>query len=550
MLKSSFSAILILTFGIACVGNAAPLQDDITTYALWHGDTINGVSSPDDTTISYRAAIPLVISGAGGNAPVKLSAAGEYGNCLDFSNATGVYDGRQQGSTGTNWAYDTATGNGQEIRFDAWLYIPGISCLPLPTTVGTTGNFANGAATMYYWNISNSAASAGVVTSSVNSYQSLPTNLGQARLDFTPTNPSSTIHIPLYAYYPSTGQAIPPSDGNSRNLLGKWIHVVEFVQNTTLATPWDPNYSRMEVDVTDPLTATTYSGQILRTQILSGSGVNVWLGQVSGKAGCAPYRGWRGLMDDIKISKRSHAPMVAYGPTPINGGVVSANPNLPVSWHAAAPFNPSDSVTYNVYFGTDNPPATQVASGISATSTNVGTAVFGRTYYWRVDTLDPMTGNTPVTNPSAVWSFGVNDIAPTINAGPDLVSYLVGGTKTESIAPTVVDPDTSLSLLTYQWTQTAGPAATISAPTSKNTNLVFNTVGSYFFHVTVSDGTFSGSDDIRVRIFATPCLAAQNTPGFAFQSSDFDKSCRVNFVDFALLASNWQKCNSVDPACN
>ncbi|HSV27887.1 MAG TPA: hypothetical protein VLH60_08350, partial [Sedimentisphaerales bacterium] len=51
-----------------------------------------------------------------------------------------------------------------------------------------------------------------------------------------------------------------------------------------------------------------------------------------------------------------------------------------------------------------------------------------------------------------------------------------------------------------------------------------------------------------VRVFATTCAASKTMPGYSAVPGLLNIDCRVDFRDFALLASNWQFCNAVN--CN
>jgi hypothetical protein len=60
-----------------------------------------------------------------------------------------------------------------------------------------------------------------------------------------------------------------------------------------------------------------------------------------------------------------------------------------------------NTFSYNVYFGTINPPVTLVASGGAASSFNPSVDLqYGTTYYWRIDSVNPYGTTT-----GDVWSF-------------------------------------------------------------------------------------------------------------------------------------------------
>ena len=74
--------------------------------------------------------------------------------------------------------------------------------------------------------------------------------------------------------------------------------------------------------------------------------------------------------------------------------------NVDLSWSGGDP-DAGDQVTYNVYFSTDNPPATMVSSGQSGTTYDPGPLSYGDTYYWQIVATDNHDSST--TGP--VWSF-------------------------------------------------------------------------------------------------------------------------------------------------
>ena len=107
--------------------------------------------------------------------------------------------------------------------------------------------------------------------------------------------------------------------------------------------------------------------------------------------------------------------------------------------------------------------------------------------------------------------------SPTANAGPDetvpinsLVSLNGSGSS---------DPDSDS--LTYQWTQAAGPAVTLSDPTAANPTFTPTQVDNYTFQLVVNDGTVN-SDPDNVTIFASAGLV--NDPPIAYAGHDQTKA--------------------------
>lgn len=106
------------------------------------------------------------------------------------------------------------------------------------------------------------------------------------------------------------------------------------------------------------------------------------------------------LAGDVKIYSINTPPDKPYDPIPENGAV--DQPTTPtLSWSGSDP-DPGDSVTYEVYFGTeeefdDNSSMTTVATP----SFTPETLELSRTYYWKVSAIDSKNARTE----GDVWSF-------------------------------------------------------------------------------------------------------------------------------------------------
>ncbi len=101
-------------------------------------------------------------------------------------------------------------------------------------------------------------------------------------------------------------------------------------------------------------------------------------------------------------TKTNLPPNAPNGPSPSNGSVRQAL-NLQLRWNATD--DDGDPLQFDVYFGTDNPPTTRLASSITAKSISVNGLQEGVTCYWQVVARDPSGGET--TGP--VWSFSTTE---------------------------------------------------------------------------------------------------------------------------------------------
>lgn len=98
-------------------------------------------------------------------------------------------------------------------------------------------------------------------------------------------------------------------------------------------------------------------------------------------------------------SDNNRPPTEPSNPIPTDKSEVTV-PALELKWSPST--DPEDDpISYNVYFGTENPPVAQIASGISIAQVEIKDLEMDRIYYWKVEALDGF-GNT---TPGPIWSF-------------------------------------------------------------------------------------------------------------------------------------------------
>jgi len=90
-------------------------------------------------------------------------------------------------------------------------------------------------------------------------------------------------------------------------------------------------------------------------------------------------------------------PAAPTDPNPPNNST-SQQINTQLSWTCTDP--ETDPLTYDVYFGTSNPPV-QVSTGQSVTTFNPGTLAYSTTYYWKIVAHDDHSNTTE----GPVWTF-------------------------------------------------------------------------------------------------------------------------------------------------
>jgi glutaredoxin len=116
-------------------------------------------------------------------------------------------------------------------------------------------------------------------------------------------------------------------------------------------------------------------------------------------------------------TRANHPPNTPSSPRPTNGAT-DVPINSLLSWTGGDP-DSGDTVTYNVYFGTTNPPP-KVANNQSVLTYNPGTMGYTTTYYWKIVAFD----SSGLSAEGPLWQFTTgNEInnpptKPTITGPP------------------------------------------------------------------------------------------------------------------------------------
>jgi hypothetical protein len=109
--------------------------------------------------------------------------------------------------------------------------------------------------------------------------------------------------------------------------------------------------------------------------------------------------------------KTNSLPNVPSNPSPPDHAT-GVSVNTVISWTGGDP-DPSDTVSYDVYFGVTNPPP-KVVSNQSGTTYNPGVLSYGTTYYWKIIAWD----NHGASSTSPVWDFKTNSL-PNVPSNPN-----------------------------------------------------------------------------------------------------------------------------------
>jgi hypothetical protein len=197
-------------------------------------------------------------------------------------------------------------------------------------------------------------------------------------------------------------------------------------------------------------------------------------------------------------------------PVPANRAIVSPG-QVELSWTLPDPCEPGQAVSVDVYFTDDlqalewftDPASMQVVSNQSVSSVVVQTQAKTR-YFWAVDTYIG-SDNDPIFGP--IFSFLADNAPPSVNAGPDISTFLQDGTRTGSMSPVVTD-DGAIQPYTVTWSvieqpsdaDPALPSAVIADPTVEQATVTVSAEGTYVLQLEANDGEYTSSDTMTINV--------------------------------------------------
>ncbi len=196
-------------------------------------------------------------------------------------------------------------------------------------------------------------------------------------------------------------------------------------------------------------------------------------------------------------------------PIPTNGAS-GVGIDADLSWTCSDP--DGDPVTYDIYFGTTNPPTTKVSSSQSGTTYDPGTMSYSTPYYWQIIAWD----NYGLSTAGPIWSFTTQSSggggggststnkAPTAEAnGP--YNGFVGQVITFDGSGST---DTDGTIAGYRWDFTNDGTYDTGWLTTPTTTYTFTAKGTYTVRLQVKDDDgATGTDTATVTI-----LTANNPP--------------------------------------
>jgi hypothetical protein len=215
-------------------------------------------------------------------------------------------------------------------------------------------------------------------------------------------------------------------------------------------------------------------------------------------------------------------PGVATNPTPTNGAT-DVNLTQDLSWTAD-----SNATSHDIYFGTTNPPPFQ---GYQFNTTyDTGTMDSLTTYYWRIDER-----NTNGATTGTIWTFTTKDTMPPT---PDTMTWAIeprtiSGSSITMTANTVTD-DSGVEYYFANITDPNHDSGWVASPSWTDTGLALNTT--YTYIVIARDKSSSQNETAWSNEANATTLRYNCSETIA---SDLDNNCKVDFMDYILMASYW-----------
>lgn len=248
--------------------------------------------------------------------------------------------------------------------------------------------------------------------------------------------------------------------------------------------------------------------------------------------------------DETNPGKTTVYAVHALDPQPANGATVSAATDT-LGWTLPDPNSQASVVTCDVIFGTDPNMANLSANSLVVDGQAVETVgipvVADQDYYWWITVYDSDFAE-PVFGP-LLFTFNTRNVAPTADAGDDLETWLVDGTRDVTLAGAAIDDD-GPGPYSYLWEVTSDAndlnPATLDDATLPNATVTLPEAGEYTLSLIVNDGADpSAADSMQITVYADSCEHARNQAGFVRLAGDTDEDCDVDMTDFANVAATW-----------
>ncbi|MGA3287179.1 MAG: SUMF1/EgtB/PvdO family nonheme iron enzyme [Bacteroidota bacterium] len=214
----------------------------------------------------------------------------------------------------------------------------------------------------------------------------------------------------------------------------------------------------------------------------------------------------------------NHPPAVPSNPSPTDAATgVSTSPTL--SWSCSDP--DGDALTYDVFFGTNNPPTMQVDTGWSSNTLLRTGLSTNTTYYWKIVARD---GKGAVTA-GTVWSF-ITTHPPSVPSNPNPTDAATDVSTSPTLSWSCSDPDgDALTYDVYFGTSTNPTTAIATNQTTANISRSgLTTSTTYYWKIVAKDSKGAVTMGTVWSFTTTHPPAAPSNPNPADAATDVSTS--------------------------
>ena len=165
-------------------------------------------------------------------------------------------------------------------------------------------------------------------------------------------------------------------------------------------------------------------------------------------------------------------------------------------------------------------------------------------YFWIVDESLGAASTVDWDNiiGGVTWSFETITSAPEVDAGRSILTWLKEGTTTVDLSGTVTDVTGDVTATT--WSVVSSPpesVVSIANSSAAVTTATLTETGTYVLELHAVDAALNeDADQMEISVYSDSCEAAQNHPdGYTAPLGDVNNDCKMDFIDFAMLAAAW-----------